>query len=61
MEDTYLGIKDFNDDPTINVFYTNFNFDLNEKNNLNLDNEKEDEYIQRLNSPALNLSFHYLK
>jgi hypothetical protein len=61
LEDTYLGIKDFNDDPTINVFYTNFNFDLNEKNNLNLDNEKEDEYIQRLNSPALNLSFHYLK
>ena len=61
LEDTYLGIKDFNDDPTINVFYTNFNFDLNEKNNLNLDNEKEDEYIQRLNSPALNLGFHYLK
>ena len=60
LEDTYLGIKDFNDDPTMNVFNTNFNIDLrNEKSNFNLDDEKEEEYIQRLNSPALNLGFDY--
>ncbi len=60
LEDTYLGIKDFNDDPTMNVFNTNFNIDLrNEKSNFNLDDEKEEEYIQRLNSPALNLGFDF--
>ena len=57
--DTYFGVKELNDDPSKNVFNTNFNFEFRERNSNIFDDEKEKEYIQRLDLPAMNLGFDY--
>ena len=59
--DTYFGVKELNDDPSKNVFNTNFNFEFRERNSFMYDDEKEKEYIQRLDLPAMNLGFAYEK
>ncbi len=57
--DRYLGVKELNDDPSKNVFNTNFNLEFRERNSYMFDDEKEKEYIKRLDLPAMNLGFDY--